>query len=103
VADCHVAVLARSVPGGFPIKAIALLQAGMPIVATPTAVAGLGLDDVVWMAESEEPAALAAACVAAATDPQAPERCNRGRRLAAERFSTAAAAERIEAALRRVA
>ena len=102
VADCHVAVLARHVPGGFPIKAIALLQAGVPVVAAPSAVAGLGLDDVVWLAENDEPPALAAACIAAATDPQAADRCARGRRLAAERFSSAAAAERIEAALRRI-
>jgi hypothetical protein len=95
-------VLARSVPGGFPVKIIPLLQAGIPVAATPSAVQGLGLERVLWVAEHDEPPALAAACLAAATDPRAPDRLALGRALASARFSTAAAAERLEQALRRV-
>lgn len=97
--SCHVAALARDVPGGFPIKLIALLHAGVPIAATRSAVDGLRVEPVVWVADRDEPGGLADAILSAATHLRAELRCAAGMRLAAERFSAAAAAERLEAAL----
>jgi glycosyltransferase involved in cell wall biosynthesis len=98
--SCHVAALARDVPGGFPIKLIALLHAGLPVAATRSAVDGLRVDPVVWVADREGANGLADAILSAATHLRAELRSAAGMRLAAERFSAAAAAERLEAALR---
>lgn len=97
--SCHVAALARDVPGGFPIKLIALLHAGVPVAAARDAVDGLRVEAVVWVAERDEPDGLADAILAAATHLRAELRSAAGMRLAAERFSAAAAAARLEAAL----
>lgn len=97
--SCHVAALARDVPGGFPIKLIALLHAGVPVAATRSAVDGLRVDPVVWLADREGAGGLADAILAAATHLRSELRSAAGMRLAAERFSAAAAAERLEAAL----
>ena len=97
--SCHVAALARDVPGGFPIKLIALLHAAVPVAATRSAVDGLRVDPVVWVADREGANGLADAILSAATHLRAELRSAAGLRLAAERFSAAAAAERLEAAL----
>jgi glycosyltransferase involved in cell wall biosynthesis len=99
VRRCQVAALARTVPGGFSIKLLVLLHARIPLAAVPSAVAGLDLDDAIRLARSDEPEALAEALLAAAEDPERTARSERGARLARERFSTAAAAERIEVEL----
>ncbi|MBI5485890.1 MAG: glycosyltransferase family 4 protein [Deltaproteobacteria bacterium] len=98
--DCRVAALARNVPGGFPMKLIALLAAGIPVAATQTAVRGLDVEAAVVAARDDSPAALAAAIVTAADDGRGADRVAAGLRLARTHFSRAAAAERLETALR---
>ncbi|MBI5502753.1 MAG: glycosyltransferase family 4 protein [Deltaproteobacteria bacterium] len=97
---CGVAALARRIPGGFPMKLITLLGAGVPVAATRTAVHGLDLESVVVAARDDSPAALADALVAATDDPRRGDRVATGLHLARTRFSQAAAAERLDAALR---
>jgi D-inositol-3-phosphate glycosyltransferase len=101
--NCDVAALARRVPGGFPVKLVALLHAGVPVAATRSAVDGLDVGDVVRVAAGDDPGTLAEALASAASDPGSAARVARGRAAAAERFPADRAAERIERALRRAA
>jgi len=103
LAACDAAVVARTVRGGFPIKLAVLLAAGVPVVATPAAAGGLGIDDVAHVAGDASPEALARAIRAALADPGRAERAERGRRMARDRWSAQAAAARVERELIRVA
>jgi glycosyltransferase involved in cell wall biosynthesis len=96
---CACAAVCRNVPGGFPIKLPVLFGAGIPVAAVPSAVDGLGVEDAVIRAADDSADALADAIVLAA-GPEGARRSEAGRLLAGTRFSSAAAAERLERALR---
>lgn len=98
---CDVAVVGRNVRGGFPVKLAVLLAAGIPAAATPAAVEGLEIDDVVWTARDGSAEALGSAAAAAVRDGvERAARVERGLRLAGDRWSAAAAAGRLEEGLR---
>lgn len=97
---CRVAALGRIVPGGFPMKLLALLAAGAPVAAVRTAVEGLDVGTAVVAARDDTPTALAEALQAAACETGRAERVSAGLCMARERFSRGAAAARLEAALR---
>jgi glycosyltransferase involved in cell wall biosynthesis len=85
-ATASCAVVPLRVGGGTPLKLIEALAYGLPVLATPRAVAGLDVRDGEHcrVAEGAEP--FAAALVELLRD-GAPELARRGRALAAERYS----------------
>jgi glycosyltransferase involved in cell wall biosynthesis len=83
-ASCAVVPLRQG--GGTPLKLIEALAYGLPVVATPRAVAGLAVRDGEHLLVADGAEAFAAALVRVLRD-GAPELGVRGRRLVAERYS----------------
>jgi glycosyltransferase involved in cell wall biosynthesis len=83
-ASCAVVPLLQG--GGTPLKLIEALAYGLPVVATPRAVAGLDVRDGEHCAVADGADAFAAALVRVLRD-GAPELAHRGRQLVAERYS----------------
>lgn len=90
VRDAYRGASAVTVPllqgGGTPLKLVEALAYGLPVVATPKAVAGLGLRDGEQCVVADGGAAYARA-LARVLREGAPELAARGRALAAERYS----------------
>ena len=90
LADAYAGVSAAVVPllqgGGTPLKFVEALAYALPIVATPRAAAGLAVEDGVHCLLADGPEAFAAALVGVLRD-GAPGLGERGRALAAERYS----------------
>jgi glycosyltransferase involved in cell wall biosynthesis len=93
-ASCAVVPLLQS--GGTPLKLIEALAYGLPVVATPRAVAGLEVHDGEHCLVADGAEAFAAALVRVLRD-GAPELAHRGRELAAERYSIEALSELVAA------
>ncbi len=85
-ADARCAVVPLLQGGGTPLKLIEALAYGLPVVATPRAVAGLDLHDGSDCLVAEDGEAFAAALVNVLRD-GSPELARNGRRLAQERYS----------------
>ena len=83
-ASCALAPLLQG--GGTPLKLIEALAYGLPVIATPRAVAGLEVRDGEHCLVADGAAEFAAALVAVLRD-GSPELARRGRELAAERYS----------------
>jgi glycosyltransferase involved in cell wall biosynthesis len=83
-ASCAVVPLLQG--GGTPLKLIEALAYGLPVVATPRAVAGLAVRDGEHCLVADGAEEFAAALVRVLRD-GAPELAQRGRELAAERYS----------------
>lgn len=83
-ATCALAPLLQG--GGTPLKLIEALAYGLPVIATPRAVAGLAVRDGEHCLVADGPAQFATALVAVLRD-GAPELARRGRELVAERYS----------------
>ncbi len=83
-ASCAVVPLLQG--GGTPLKLIEALAYGLPVIATPRAVAGLAVRDGEHLLVGDGTEAFAAALVRVLRD-GAPELGVRGRKLAAERYS----------------
>ena len=90
-ANARCAVVPLLQGGGSPLKLIEALAYGLPVVATPRAVAGLDVRDGVDCLVTETPQAFADALVRVLRD-GAPEIARAGRRLAEERYSVEALA-----------
>ena len=88
-ARCAVVPLLQG--GGSPLKLVEALAYGLPVVATPLAVAGLDVQDGVDCLVAEGPQAFADTLVRVLRD-GAPEIARAGRRLAEERYSVEALA-----------
>lgn len=82
--------------GGSPLKLIEALAYGLPVVATPRAVAGLEVHDGVDCIVAEGASACARALVRVLRD-GAPEVARAGRKLAEERYSVEALAALLRA------
>ncbi len=93
-ASCAVVPLLQG--GGTPLKLIEALAYGLPVVATPRAVAGLSVRDGEHCLVADGADAFAAALVRVLRD-GAPELAHRGRELAAERYSIEALSELVAA------
>ncbi len=93
-ASCAVVPLLQG--GGTPLKLIEALAYGLPVVATPRAVAGLAVRDGEHCLVADGAEAFAAALVRVLRD-GAPELAHRGRALAAERYSIEALSELVAA------
>jgi glycosyltransferase involved in cell wall biosynthesis len=83
-ASCALAPLLQG--GGTPLKLIEALAYGMPVIATPRAVAGLEIRDGEHCLVADTAAQFAAALVAVLRD-GSPELARRGRELVAECYS----------------
>jgi glycosyltransferase involved in cell wall biosynthesis len=84
-ASCALAPLLQG--GGTPLKLIEALAYGLPVIATPRAVAGLEVRDGEHCLVADTAAEFAAALVAVMGAECSPELGERGRELAAERYS----------------
>jgi glycosyltransferase involved in cell wall biosynthesis len=84
-ASCALAPLLQG--GGSPLKLIEALAYGLPVIATPRAVAGLAVRDGEHCLVADGAEAFAAALVAVLRDHGSPELGRRGRELVAERYS----------------
>jgi glycosyltransferase involved in cell wall biosynthesis len=82
--------------GGSPLKLVEALAYGLPVIATPRAVAGLDVHEGVDCLVAESAAAFADALVRVLRD-GAPEMARAGRLLAEERYSIEALAALIRA------
>jgi glycosyltransferase involved in cell wall biosynthesis len=91
-AGCAVVPLLQG--GGTPLKLIEALAYGLPVVATPRAVAGLAVHDGEHCLVADGAEAFAEALVSVLRD-GAPEIAQRGRELAAERYSIEALGELV--------
>ncbi len=91
-ASCAVVPLLQG--GGTPLKLIEALAYGLPVVATPRAVAGLEVRNGEHCLVADGAEAFAAALVRVLRD-GAPELAQRGRELAAERYSIEALSELV--------
>jgi glycosyltransferase involved in cell wall biosynthesis len=60
----------RSIPGGLPIKLLDAMGRGVPCVVTPSALAGLPIDDYVVLAARDDGEALAAALLHLIANPE---------------------------------
>lgn len=60
----------RSIPGGLPIKLLDAMGRGVPCVVTPSALAGLPIDDCVVLAARDDGEALAAALLHLIANPE---------------------------------
>jgi glycosyltransferase involved in cell wall biosynthesis len=85
-AKASCAVVPLLVGGGTPLKLIEALAYGLPVIATPRAVAGLAVSDGQHCLIADGPDAYAAALVHILRDGDA-DLGRRGRELAAERYS----------------
>jgi glycosyltransferase involved in cell wall biosynthesis len=85
-ATASCAVVPLLVGGGTPLKLIEALAYGLPVIATPRAVAGLAVSDGLDCLIAEGPDAFAKAIVRVLRD-GAPGLGQRARQLAAERYS----------------
>lgn len=92
-ARCAVVPLLQG--GGSPLKLVEALAYGLPVVATPRAVAGLDVQDGVDCLVAEGPQAFADTLVGVLRD-GAPEIARAGRRLAEERYSVEALAALLQ-------
>ncbi|MGN6188749.1 MAG: glycosyltransferase [Conexibacter sp.] len=96
LADAYAGVAAAVVPllqgGGTPLKFVEALAYGLPVVATPRAAAGLAVEDGVHCLLAEGAEACAEALTRVLRD-GAPGLGERGRALAAERYSIEALTE----------
>ncbi len=84
-ASCALAPLLQG--GGTPLKLIEALAYGLPVIATPRAVAGLAVRDGEHCLVADGAAEFAAALVAVLREDGSSELARRGRELAAERYS----------------
>jgi glycosyltransferase involved in cell wall biosynthesis len=84
-ASCALAPLLQG--GGTPLKLIEALAYGLPVIATPLAVAGLEVRDGEHCLVADDAAEFAAALVAVLREGGSPELGRRGRELVAERYS----------------
>jgi glycosyltransferase involved in cell wall biosynthesis len=84
-ASCALAPLLQG--GGTPLKLIEALAYGLPVIATPLAVAGLEVRDGEHCLVADTAAEFAAALLTTLCDDVSPELGRRGRKLAAERYS----------------
>ncbi len=91
-ASCAVVPLLQG--GGTPLKLIEALAHGLPVVATPRAVAGLAVCDGEHCLLADGAEAFAQALIRVLRD-GAPELARHGRELAAERYSIAALSELV--------
>ncbi len=89
-ARCAVVPLLQG--GGSPLKLVEALAYGLPVVATPRAVAGLDVEDGVNCLVAEGSQAFASTLIRVLRD-GAPEIARTGRKLAEERYSIEALAE----------
>jgi glycosyltransferase involved in cell wall biosynthesis len=89
-ARCAVVPLLQG--GGSPLKLVEALAYGLPVVATPRAIAGLEVQDGVNCLVAEGPQAFADTLVQVLRD-GAPDIARAGRRLAEQRYSVEALAE----------
>lgn len=94
-ASCAVVPLLQG--GGTPLKFVEALAYGLPVIATPRAAAGLEVRDGEHCLIAGDSARFAAALVRVLRD-GAPELGQRGRELAAKRYSIEALSELIAAA-----
>ncbi len=94
-AQVRCAVIPLLQGGGSPLKLIEALAYGLPVVATPRAVAGLDLQDGVDCLVAEGAQAFADTLVRVLRD-GAPAVARAGRRLAEERYSVEALAELLQ-------
>jgi glycosyltransferase involved in cell wall biosynthesis len=94
-ATASCAVVPLLVGGGTPLKLIEALAYGLPVVATPRAVAGLAIESGVNGLVADGPEAFAAELTRVLRD-GAEEVARRGRALAAERYSIAALSELLD-------
>jgi len=85
-ANASCAVVPLLVGGGTPLKLIEALAYGLPVIATPRAVAGLTVSDGEHCVIADSPEAYAAALARILRDGD-PSLGRRGRQLAAERYS----------------
>jgi glycosyltransferase involved in cell wall biosynthesis len=85
-ANASCAVVPLLVGGGTPLKLIEALAYGLPVIATPRAVAGLTVSDGEHCVVADSPEAYAAALARILRDGD-PSLGRRGRQLAAERYS----------------
>jgi polysaccharide biosynthesis protein PslH len=90
-AQARCAVVPLRHGGGSPLKLVEALAYGLPVVATPRAVAGLELQDGIDCLIAEGASSFADALVRVLSD-GAPEIANAGRRVAEERYSVQALA-----------
>ncbi|MGH2853386.1 MAG: glycosyltransferase family 4 protein, partial [Solirubrobacteraceae bacterium] len=81
--------------GGTPLKLIEALAYGLPVIATPRAVAGLTVRDGKHCLIADGPEAFAGALIRVLRE-GAPELARRGRELAAERYSIEALSALVE-------
>ncbi len=91
-ASCAVVPLLQG--GGTPLKLLEALAYGLPVVATPRAVAGLAVRDGEHCLLADGPEAFAGALVGVLRE-GAPELGRHGRELAAERYSIEALSELV--------
>jgi polysaccharide biosynthesis protein PslH len=84
-ASCALAPLLQG--GGTPLKLIEALAYGLPVIATPRAVAGLEVGDGENCLVADGAGEFADALVAVLRDERSPELGRRGRELATERYS----------------
>lgn len=84
-ATCALAPLLQG--GGTPLKLIEALAYGLPVIATPRAVAGLEVRDGEHCLVADGAAEFATTLVAVLRDGGSPELGRRGRELVAERYS----------------
>ncbi len=91
-AGCAVVPLLQG--GGTPLKLIEALAYGLPVIATPRAVAGLAVRDGEHCLVADGPEAFATALIRVLRD-GAPELARHGRELAAERYSIEALSELV--------
>ncbi len=95
-AEARCAVVPLLQGGGSPLKLVEALAYGLPVVATPRAVAGLDVQDGVDCLVAEGSQAFADTLVRVLRD-GAPEIARAGRRLAEERYSVEALAALLQA------
>jgi len=104
VADADIAVVPRSAPGGFPIKLVNALSAGVATIADSALAVPLVHGTDAWLVDMRSPSDLAAGLVALAGSSELRDRLSRGASLAASRLHAparyVAAIEEAYAALR---
>jgi glycosyltransferase involved in cell wall biosynthesis len=83
LADADIAVVPRSAPGGFPIKLVNALSAGVATIADSAIAVPLEHGVDAWLVDMRSPEALAAGLVALAASPKLRDRLARGAALAA--------------------
>jgi glycosyltransferase involved in cell wall biosynthesis len=104
IGAAHVCAVPRTAPGGIPIKLLAYLAAGRPVVSTESGTAGLMLGDAVTVVADRDPVDLARGVAWLLDHPaEADRRGAAGRAIIERGFSWDRRGEVLENQLRRAA